>query len=191
VYVPAPLDAARTSLILRVRGDPERARQILLDDLTRVDPGLGRINSLRSIAGMLAYVLEVAFWVAVVLGGLALVLTASGLFSVLSYLVEQRAKDIGVHVALGATTRDAARLVLSNVVRPVSIGLAAGVGLAAAVATTLMAVSNAEVGTLIKVFDPAAYTAGVSIIVVSCALAAMVPVLRAARIDPVATLRQD
>ena len=191
VYVPTPLDAARTSLILRVRGDPERARQILLDDLTRVDPGLGRINSLRSIAGMLAYVLEVAFWVAVVLGGLALVLTASGLFSVLSYLVEQRAKDIGVHVALGATTRDAARLVLSNVVRPVSIGLAAGVGLAAAVATTLMAVSNAEVGTLIKVFDPAAYTAGVSIIVVSCALAAMVPVLRAARIDPVATLRQD
>jgi predicted permease len=191
VYVPAPLDAAGMSLTLRVHGDPERARQILLDDLTRVDPGLGQINTMRSIAGMLAYVLEVAFWVAVVLGGLALVLTVSGLFSVLSYLVEQRAKDIGVHVALGATTRDAARLVISNVLRPVSIGLAAGVGLAAAVATVLMATSDGEVGIVITVFDPAAYTAGVSIIVVSCALAAMVPVVRAARIDPVATLRQD
>ena len=58
---------------------------------------------------MLAYVMEVAFCVAVVLGGLALVLTVSGLFSVLSYLVEQRAKDIGVHVALRATTPDDAR----------------------------------------------------------------------------------
>ena len=72
---------------------------------------------------MQTYVLGIAFWVAVVLGGLALVLTVSGLFSVLSYLVEQRAKDIGVHVALGATTRDAARLVLSQLLRPVSIGL--------------------------------------------------------------------
>jgi ABC-type antimicrobial peptide transport system permease subunit len=73
----------------------------------------------------------------------------------------------------------------------VCIGLVTGVGLAAVVATVLMAVSDAEVGTLIKVFDPAAYTSGVLIIVVSCALAATVPALRAAGIDPIATLRQD
>jgi ABC-type antimicrobial peptide transport system permease subunit len=129
--------------------------------------------------------------VAVVLGGLALVLTVSGLFSVLSYLVEQRVKDIGVHVALGATTRDAARLVLSQLLRPVCIGLGAGVGLAAAVATVLMAATDSEIGTLIKVFDPTAYTTSLLIIVVSCVLAATVPALRAARIDPIATLRQD
>ena len=48
------------------------------------------------------------------IGGLALALTVSGLFSVLSYLVEQRAREIGVRAALGATTRNIAGLVLSQ-----------------------------------------------------------------------------
>jgi ABC-type lipoprotein release transport system permease subunit len=191
VYVPTVPEAAGTSLTLRVRGDPDRARQVLLDDLIRVDPGLGQILTLRNIARAQSYAMEIGFSVAVVLGGLALVLTSSGLFSVLSYLVEQRAKDIGVHMALGATMRDAASLVLSKLLRPVGIGLGAGVALAAAVATVLMAATDSEVGTIIKVFDPAAYATSLLIIVVSCVLAAAIPALRAARIDPIATLRQD
>jgi predicted permease len=191
VYVPTVPEAAGTSLTLRVRGDPDRARQVLLDDLIRVDPGLGQILTLRNIARAQSYAMEIGFSVAVVLGGLALVLTSSGLFSVLSYLVEQRAKDIGVHMALGATMRDAAGLVLSKLLPPVGIGLGAGVGLAAAVATVLMAATDSEVGTIIKVFDPAAYATSLLIIVVSCVLAAAAPALRAARIDPIATLRQD
>ena len=191
VYVPTRPESAGTMLTLRIRGDPDRARQVLFDDLMGVDPGLGELSTMRNLARLPTYVLSVAFWVAVVLGGLALILTASGLFSVLSYLVEQRAKDIGVHMALGATMRDAAALVLSTLLRPVCIGLAIGVALAAAVATMLMAVSDGEVGTLIKVFDPTAYTTSVLVIVVSCALAATVPALRAARIDPIATLRRE
>jgi predicted permease len=191
VYVPTMPEAAGTSLTLRVRGDSDQARQVLLDDLIRIDPGLGEITTMRNIARAQIYVLRIAFWVAVVLGGLALALTVSGLFSVLSYLVEQRAKDIGVHVALGATARDAARLVLSQLLHPVCIGLGAGLGLAAAVATVLMAATDSEIGTLIKVFDPTSYTTSLLIIVVSCVLAATVPALRAARIDPIATLRQD
>jgi predicted permease len=191
VYVPTRPESAGTSLTLRIRGDPDRARQVLFDDLMGVDPGLGEVSTMRNRARFPTYVLSVAFWVAVVLSGLALILTASGLFSVLSYLVEQRAKDIGVHMALGATMRDAAALVLSTLLRPVCIGLAIGVALAAAVATMLMAVSDGEVGTLIKVFDPTAYTTSVLVIVVSCALAATVPALRAARIDPIATLRRE
>ena len=65
-----------------------------------------------------------------VLGGLALVLTLSGLFSVLSYLVEQRKKEIGVRMALGATTRTVARLVLSQSARPVGYRSDRGAGLA-------------------------------------------------------------
>ena len=63
-----------------------------------------------------------------VLGGLALVLTLSGLFSVLSYLVEQRTKEIGVRMALGATAGDVTRLVLSQSIRPVGVGLLIGGG---------------------------------------------------------------
>ena len=178
--------------MLRVRGDLEQTRQALLERLTRVDPGLGQINSMRTMAGMQTYILRIAFWVAVVLGGLALVLTVSGLFSVLSYIVEQRAKDIGVRMALGATTGDVAGLVLSQSLRPVGIGLVGGGGLAAALAILLMATPMAaEIGNLVRVFDPVAYGASLLVIVTSCVLAASVPALRAARIDPIATLRKD
>jgi predicted permease len=192
VYVPTGSESPGTSLTLRVRGDTEQARQALLERLTRVDPGLGQINTMRTMAGMQTYILRIAFWVAVVLGGLALVLTLSGLFSVLSYIVEQRAKDIGVRMALGATTGNVAGLVLSQSLRPVGIGLVAGGGLAAALAIVLMATPAAsEIGNLVHVFDPVAYAASLLVIVTSCALAAWVPAMRACRLDPVATLRQD
>jgi FtsX-like permease family len=81
---------------------------VLLERLSSIEPALFNIMTLRAMAGMQTYTLQIAFWVAVVLGGLALVLTVSGLFSVLSYVVEQRAKEIGVRMALGATTRNIA-----------------------------------------------------------------------------------
>jgi predicted permease len=192
VYLPTGPENPGTSLTLRVRGDPEQARQALLERLTSVDPALGTITTMRVIAGMQTSVLRIAFWVTVILGGLALVLTLSGLFSVLSYVVEQRAKEIGVRMALGATTRNVVRLVLSQSVRPVGIGLVAGGGLAAALAMVLMSMPAAlQIGDIIRVFDPVAYAASLLVIVTSCVLAVSVPALRAARIDPIATLRND
>ena len=191
VYLPTGPESPGTWLYLRVRGNPEQARLALLERLTGLDPGFG-IMTLRTMAGMQTYLLQIAFWVTVVLGGLALVLTVSGLFSVLSYVVEQQAKEIGVRMALGATTRDVAGLVLSQSLRPVGIGLVAGGGLAAAVAIVLMATPAAsEIGDTVQVFDPVAYAASLLVIVTSCVLAVSVPALRAARIDPIATLRRD
>src|SRR6185295_12147811 len=74
VYLPARPEDLGTSLTLRVRGELEQARQVLLKSLTSVDPGLGAINTMQSIAGMQTSILRIAFWVTVVLGGLALVL---------------------------------------------------------------------------------------------------------------------
>jgi predicted permease len=190
VYLPTGPESAGTSLTLRLRGDLEQARQALLERLTSVDPGLGAINTMRSIAGMQTSILRIAFWVTVVLGGLALVLTVSGLFSVLSYVVEQQAKEIGVRMALGATTRDVTGLVLSQSFRPVGIGLVAGAGLATTLAIVLTSAAS-EIGSVVDVFDRAASAASVLVIVTSCAFAASVPALRAARLDPIATLRMD
>jgi predicted permease len=192
VYVPTGAEYAGTSLTLRVLGAPEQARQALLERLTSVDPGLGEISTMRTIAGTQAYILQIASWVAVILGWLALVLTVSGLFSVLSYVVERRAKEIGVRVALGATARNVAVLVVSESLRPVGLGLVIGGGLASALAIVLMATPAAsEIANFVDVFDPGVYAASVLVIVTSCVLAASIPALRAASIDPIAILRQD
>jgi ABC-type antimicrobial peptide transport system permease subunit len=153
---------------------------------------MGGITTMRMLAGRAIYVLRVAFWLTAGLGILALVLTVSGLFSVLSYVVAQRSKEIGVRMALGARTRDIARLVLLQSARPVGIGLVVGSALAGSFASALMATSAAsQIGGMVKVLDPMAYAASLLCILTACGLAASIPALRAARIDPIATLRQD
>jgi predicted permease len=191
VYVPTTSAQAGTSVIVRVNGDPEAARRALIERLTTVDPNVGGVMTLRTIASTATYILQIAFWVTVVIGGLALALTVSGLFSVLSYVIEQRAKEIGVRMALGATTGGVAALVLSQLARPVAVGLVTGAGLAAALATVLMATTATGIGTIVHVFDPLAYAGSLLAIVTACALASSIPALRAARIDPMRTLRQE
>jgi predicted permease len=192
VYVPTSPAAAETSLTVRVHGDPEQARRALLQRLTAIDPNMGQVVTMRTLARMETYFLQIAFWLTLVLGGLALVLTLSGLYSVLSYLVEQRMKEFGVRMALGATTRNVGGLVLSQSVRPVGLGLIAGSGLAWGLAIVLMSTPAAsQIGNIVHVFDPVAYAASLACILTACALAALIPALRAARIDPMKTLRQE
>ena len=82
----------------------------------------------------------------------------------------------GHDIALGATTRNVTGLVVSQSLRPVGIGLVAGGGLAAALAIGLTSTpAAAEIGNLVHVFDPVAYTASVLVIVTACVLAASVP----------------
>jgi putative ABC transport system permease protein len=192
VYVPIGADAAKTALTLRVHGDPERAARALGERLEAIDPNMGEVSTLRTIAGMEAYLLRIGFWLTLVLGALALLLTLSGLFSVLSYLVEQRTREIGVRMALGATSKSIGALVLSQSARPVGIGMFLGGGLTAALGAALLATPAAElIGPVVRLFDPVAYAASLLCIVAGCACAALIPALRAGRIDPVASLRQD
>jgi ABC-type antimicrobial peptide transport system permease subunit len=137
-------------------------------------------------------VLQVSFWVTVVLGAVALMLTTSGLFSVLSYVVAQRSKEIGVRMALGANTRNIATMVLSQSFRPVAVGMLSGAALVGSLVTVLMSTSAAwNVASIMHTFDPLAYSAGLFCIATACTAAALFPALRAARIDPVATLRDE
>jgi predicted permease len=192
VYLPTNTEAARTSLAMRVRGDAERVRHTLVDRFAAIDPNMGEISTLQTLARMEAYLLGIPFWLTLVLGGLALLLTVSGLFSVLSYLVEQRTKEIGVRMALGATRGSIGALVLSQSARPVAIGLVLGASLTAGLGAALLATPAAEqIGSSVRLFDPVAYTAALLSIVTACAAAALIPALRAARTDPVGALRQD
>jgi ABC-type antimicrobial peptide transport system permease subunit len=190
VYVPITSSHAETILAVRVHGDPERARVELLERLTAVDPNIEQVVTLKTISGMATYFLQLAFWLTLVLGGLALILTLSGVFSVMSYLVEQRTKEIGVRMALGATARDVAQLMLGQTARPVGIGLV--VGAALALATGILLLTNLEpIGSVVRLLDPIAYLASLLVIVIACALAAWVPTMKAARVDPLKSLRHE
>ena len=139
---------------------------------------MGQVVTMRTLARMETYFLQIAFWMTLVLGALALALTLSGLFSVLSYLVEQRTREIGVRMALGATTRDVTRLVLSQLIRPVALGLLAGSGLAAGLATLLLATpAAATIGEIVLVLDPVAYAVSLLLVIGACLVAASVPAL--------------
>jgi ABC-type antimicrobial peptide transport system permease subunit len=141
---------------------------------------------------METYLLRLGFWFTVGLGALALALTVSGLFGVLSYLVEQRAREIGVRMALGATVGDVVRLVLWQLIRPVGTGLVIGAGSVAGLAGLILASpAAAPVGQMIHVLDPVAYAASLLVILAACLAAAAIPASRAARLDPTRTLRQE
>jgi hypothetical protein len=192
LFVPTTLDAPNTSLVARVNGDPDLARHTLIDHLTRIDPNMGEIMTLRSLARLERFLLQIAFWVSLILGGLALLLTVSGLFGVLSYLVEQRTKEIGVRMALGASARNVTQLMLSQTTRPVIYGLAAGAGFAAILAAVLIAMpAGALIAQIVHITDPVPYAASLIVIMVACLAAAWIPARRAARLDPMKTLRQE
>ena len=197
VYLPTSAAVPGTTLVARVHGDPERARQALVKRLSTIDPameqaGTEQVGVLGWMVRMETYLLEIGFWFTIGLGALALVLTLSGLFSVLSYLVEQRTREIGVRMALGATTFDVTRLVLSQSFRPVGAGLLLGGGAAAGLSALLLATPGAEfIGQLVHALDPVAYATSLLIITAACLAAASIPAARAAHLDPTRTLRQD
>ena len=192
VFLPTTVEAPKTFLVARIQGDPDLARQALLERLTRIDPNMGQIMTLRTVARLETFFLKMAFWVSVILGGLALLLTVSGLFSVLSYLVEQRTREIGVRIALGASSQKVTQLMLAQTTRPVLCGLLAGAGLAASLATLVLTTEfGAMISTMVHVTDPVAYLSSLLVIVVACLFAAWLPASRAAKVDPMKTLRQE
>jgi predicted permease len=117
---------------------------------------------------------------------LALVLAAVGLYGVVAYSVRQRTKEIGVRMAIGADATRIARLVASESVRMVGIGLA--VGLLGALATARL-LSGFLYG--VRPADPPAMLAAALVLAVATVLATLLPVRRATRVDPVIALAAE
>jgi len=193
VYVPTSTAMPGSALVARVHGDADVVRQSLLNRFAAIDPTLSQVDAfvLGWVTRMQTHFLRMGFWIAVGLGGLALALTVSGLFSVLSYLVEQRTREIGVRLALGATTIDIVGLVLSQSFRPVAVGLILGGVLSASASGLLLATLGRSIGQIVRVLDPVAYGTSLIVILTACLAAASIPATRAARLDPARTLRQE
>jgi predicted permease len=117
---------------------------------------------------------------------LALILGAIGLYGVLSYVVAQRTREIGVRIALGAETAQVRRMVVAQGARVVAIGVA--LGLAAALASA-RALESLLYG--VASVDPATYAGMSAAMLLVGLLASYLPALRASRVDPMESLRSD
>ena len=115
---------------------------------------------------------------------LALVLAMVGVFGILAYSVQQRARDFGVRRALGATTHDVLRLVVGDAARVILAGAAVGLVLSALlgrlITTMLFGVKPLALTTFAMV---------TGVLAVTAAMAIAGPAWRATRIDPAAALR--
>jgi ABC-type antimicrobial peptide transport system permease subunit len=121
-----------------------------------------------------------------VLGGLALLLAAIGLYGVMSYAVSQSTRELGLRMALGAGPSNVLRLVLSRGLLLTTAGIIIGIALALLL-TRLLG------GLLYQVSprDPLAFAAAFAVMTVASAAACFLPAWRAARVDPMAALRHE
>ena len=126
---------------------------------------------------------------AVLVGGfavLALTLAMVGVFGVLSQLVQQRLREFGVRIALGASRANVIGLVVRHAARITVIGLALGLGLAFMLGRLLAGLIYP-----IAPSDPLAYTVAPIVAVLTAAVACVVPAWRATRVDPAMAFRED
>ena len=186
VYFPISESQAGNAVLVRVTGAPDVARHSLDALLAGVDPGAAvRMHKIEDFVAFRAYPFRVAHWISAAIGILALLLTVSGVYG-LPYLVAQRAREIGIRLALGETVGGAAGLVLRQSLRLAAVGALAGSLLGLGVSRIL-----ASQLVMMDTFDPAVYGAAISLVLGACVCASFFPALKAARIDPAITLRQD
>jgi predicted permease len=120
------------------------------------------------------------------LGFVALLLASLGVFGVFSYLVEERRREIGVRLALGATARHVRRSIAVSTRAPVIGGLAIGLALAIVGGFVLR---SSLFG--LSILDPLSYLSAAAILGAAALIATLVPLRRALRVDPAITLRQE
>jgi len=187
IYLPVTSSTAGTSLLLGVTGDVGATRQLIEHALDRAAPGaVDEIVPLDQYVAGGVYPFRAASWIIDALAALALVLTISGIYGVLSYVVGQRTRELAIRMAVGATTAGLARLVLGQALRLSGLGIAAGAVLVAGLASLI----GLRIP-FVNLLDAPVYAASLSTVLLTALVASAVPAWRGARVDPMASLRRE
>jgi putative ABC transport system permease protein len=175
-------------ITVRSRFEVVAVTRLVQSALAAVDSGLAVANP-QSMDAVVAQALGQArlmMWLLGIFAGVAMVLATVGVYGAVAYTVGQRISEIGVRMAFGAQTRDILRLVVDQGMRPVAVGLVAG--LAAALTLGRLIASQLY---QTSAHSPVLLTATMVILGLAAVIACIVPARRASRINPVEALRAE
>ncbi|HEY4305459.1 MAG TPA: ABC transporter permease [Gemmatimonadaceae bacterium] len=173
---------------VRATEDPAGLSRPIRVALHNIDPSL-RVLSIRPLNAAIEASLNaerLLMRLALVFGGIAIALSAIGLYGVMGYTVARRTSEMGLRAALGASRMKIGALVIGEAFAMASVGMIAGTPLAIAASIALRGRVHGLTG-----FDPISIAVAIVVLVLATAAAVVVPTVRAIRVDPVVALRAD
>ena len=193
VYLPTSRTGSHAgALLARVTVDNAAQRTALRESLEHVAVNRAALEviSLAEITHILLYPLRVASWIGSLLGVIALALSVSGLYGLLTYVLAQRTREIGIRMALGATASRVVQLIVRQSARVVAIGAGVGLALSYAALQLLTAVVPLQLGN-VSLFDVWSFVIAIGLVGAAALIASYFPSRRATLVDPSTTLRSD
>jgi predicted permease len=175
-------------LLVRTTGDPQSLIAAIRHEVQQLDPNLPVFDTktMQQHMRLSLLPLRAGAWVAGAFALLALGLTGLGIYGVMSYAVNQRTRELGIRIALGAKERDVLLLVIRQGLVMVSVGLA--IGLAGAVVLTRL-MTSLLVG--VSATDGVTFVSVTLLLALIVLLACYIPARRAMRVNPLIALRYE
>jgi putative ABC transport system permease protein len=175
-------------ILIRSQLKPAAVTKLAQSALATVDPGLAIAipQSMDAIVAQAVGQTRLMMWLLGIFAGVALLLASIGIYGAVAYSVEQRTGEIGIRMALGAQTRDVLRLVVSQGMRPVLIGLTIGI-IAAFALGRLIAAQLYQT----SAHNPMLLGGATVLLALTALIACLLPARRATLVDPVQALRAE
>ena len=177
-----------STIVLRTSGDPLSLAPAVRKEVWAVDPNqpIVKVETMDQVIANSIWRPRFSAWLFSVLGGLSLLLTSAGVYSVMAYTTALRARDFGIRVAMGATPANVVAGIVKGAMAPLIGGL-----VVSGVASVFLARLLASVLYKVEATDPASYAGAAVILLGIGALASAIPAWRAATGDPVQALRTE
>jgi predicted permease len=189
IYIPqSQAPSPFMQLVVRAAYEPTALESAIRGQIAAIDPqqGVTAFQTFEDLLNQSGARRRFQTVLVAVFALLALVLAAIGVYAVMSYMVVQRRREIGVRLALGATSGEVVHLVLGNGLRLTGCGVGLGIAAALALSSTLAHFLYA-----ISPLDPLTYVTVVVVLIGIAGMAAYLPSRAAAHVDPMLVLRDE
>ncbi len=176
------------TLVVRTTANPASLAPSIRDEIKQMDADvpIAAVQTMDDVVAASIATPRLTGWLLGVFAGLALLLAAVGIYSVLSYVVSQRRREIGIRVAMGATTSQVVGLIWRGGLTVTAAGAVAGMIIAALTTQAMAALLHG-----VTPLDPLSFVAAPLLLMIVASVAALIPAVRATRVDTVRALRVE